>query len=102
VISKEELGQRVGKSIAAELLRQRKKEQAKRAKRLKQGRLEKSGGATELARRMAAQAAASRQRQTIAELQARYEAERDPLMKSAIGQQITYERLRKAHLEGRI
>jgi hypothetical protein len=105
VISKEELAQKVGKGVAdavARELRQERAKRAKRARREEQARFQKSGGASDLARRMAAQAAATRQRQTIAELQARHDAERDPIMKSAIGQQITYERLRKAHLEGRI
>jgi plasmid maintenance system antidote protein VapI len=66
---------------------------------MEQARFEKSGSA-DLARRMAAQAGSTRQ--TIAELQQRYDAERDPMMKSSLGQQINFERLRKAHIDGRI
>ena len=100
-VSKQELGWLVSKGISDALARERRKERAKRAKEA-QARLEKSGGATELARRMAAQAASTRQRQQLLELQARYDGERDPMMKSALGQQITYERLKLAHQTGRI
>ena len=101
VISKEELAQQIGRGVAratTEALERERKRELRRSKRRAQadsGRFEKAGSA-DLARRMAAQAASTRQRLTIAELQARYEAERDPIMKSSLGQEITFERLRKA------
>ena len=107
MVTKQELARLVAKGVAdatAEALERERKKELRRSKRRAQadtGRFEKSGSA-DLARRMAAQAASTRQRQTIAELQARYDAERDPMMKSSLGQQINFERLRKAHLDGRI
>ena len=103
-IDKKELAQMVAQATVDAL----KRETAKRAKRAKAARdkLKKGrsapGNAATLARSVATQAAATRQRAHIAELAMRLERESDPLEKSQLSQQLTYERLRLAHALGRI
>jgi hypothetical protein len=103
-VTKTELAEMVGDSVALAtvdaLKKQLRKQRARQAKSAP-AKLQKSSSA-DLARHMAAQAQATRQRQVIAEVARRFERETDPAEKSQLSQRLTYERLRLAHAQGRI
>lgn len=100
---REQVLQYVADETRRAVTKELKTELAKRANKVKRarGKLQKSGQA-DLARRMTAQVASTRQRQQIAELQDRFTKSTDPYERMQLGSQITFERLRLAHREGRI
>jgi hypothetical protein len=101
--SREQVLEYVADETRRAVTKELKAELAKRAKKAKRarGEVEKSRQ-TDLAGRMAAQAASTRQRQQISELQERFTKSTDPFERMQLGSQITFERLRLAHREGRI
>jgi len=101
--SREQVLQYVADETRRAVTKELKTALAKQGKKAKnaRGNLQKSGQA-DLARRMAAQASSTRQRQQITELQDRFTKSTDPSERMQLGSQITFEQLRLAHREGRI
>jgi len=99
-ITRQELDAKIKAAAAQEAKRAARREVKRRKPEIKaaarhqvQGQLQKSANAEHLRRLMAARSAPHRE--TIGEMQERFNRTTDPLQKSVLGERLTYERLRR-------